>query len=276
LAPIRSRSSASSPGTQPRGSLRPSPALPRVHKADRRPALSGCKMTARRQRCALVTDETLRDHSPPGGCRRLCRLARDQAAGRSRSGSCRAPRGAHRKPGHDRARRPRRYSGDTPLDRLRRDPVAIVAVKSRHRRRQIADHARQVDGQEVKQGDLLFTLDDREHQGAGRQATRRRCRARRGDRGAEARRDGSRALSEKLLVDKGAGTQQAVDQATADEARRQPPRSRRTRRRWRLDQALGSATPGSPPRSRWPARRRPRSTPGNLRCAANERRQRAS
>jgi multidrug efflux system membrane fusion protein len=91
------------------------------------------------------------------------------------------------------------------------EPVAIVAVKSRLDG-VIADmHVK--EGQEVKQGDQLFTLDDRELKA---QVARDEANVER-DKATVAQKRADLAR-QKSLVDKGAGTQQALDQATADEA----------------------------------------------------------
>ena len=91
------------------------------------------------------------------------------------------------------------------------EPVAIVAVKSRLDG-VIADmHVK--EGQEVEQGDLLFTLDDRELKA---QVARDEANVER-DKATVAQKRADLAR-QKSLVDKGAGTQQALDQATADEA----------------------------------------------------------
>ncbi|HEV2513552.1 efflux RND transporter periplasmic adaptor subunit [Bosea sp. (in: a-proteobacteria)] len=91
------------------------------------------------------------------------------------------------------------------------EPVAIVAVKSRLDG-VIADmHVK--EGQEVRQGDLLFTLDDRELKA---QVARDEANVER-DKATVAQKRADLAR-QKSLVDKGAGTQQALDQATADEA----------------------------------------------------------
>lgn len=91
------------------------------------------------------------------------------------------------------------------------EPVAIVAVKSRLDGVIADQHVK--EGQEVKQGDLLFTLDDRELKA---QVARDEANVERDNATvAQKRADLAR---QKSLVDKGAGTQQALDQATADEA----------------------------------------------------------
>lgn len=91
------------------------------------------------------------------------------------------------------------------------EPAAIVAVKSRLDGVIADQHVK--EGQEVRQGDLLFTLDDREltAQVARDEANVERDKATLAQKRADLAR-------QKSLVDKGAGTQQAFDQATADEA----------------------------------------------------------
>lgn len=91
------------------------------------------------------------------------------------------------------------------------EPAAIVAVKSRLDGVIADQHVK--EGQEVRQGDLLFTLDDREltAQVARDEANVERDKATLAQKRADLAR-------QKSLVDKGAGTQQAFDQATADAA----------------------------------------------------------
>lgn len=91
------------------------------------------------------------------------------------------------------------------------EPVAMVALKSRIDGVIADQHVR--EGQEVKQGDLLFTLDDRElkAQVARDEAGVERDKATLTQKRADLAR-------QKSLVDKGAGTQQAFDLAVADEA----------------------------------------------------------
>lgn len=103
---------------------------------------------------------------------------------------------------------------DTPI--IRRaigfaEPIAIVALKSRIDGVIATQNVR--EGQEVKEGDILFTLDDRElkAQIARDQAAIERDKAT----VAQKRADLARQQN---LVAKGAGTQQALDQAVADEA----------------------------------------------------------
>jgi multidrug efflux system membrane fusion protein len=91
------------------------------------------------------------------------------------------------------------------------EPVATVAVKSRIDGVIAGQRIR--EGQEVQAGDLLFTLDDREARAqiardeAGVERDEATLLQKRGD-----------LARQRNLVAKGAGTQQALDQAVADEA----------------------------------------------------------
>jgi len=91
------------------------------------------------------------------------------------------------------------------------EPVAVVALKSRLDGVIAEQHVK--EGQTVKAGDLLFTLDDRELKAqiardeAGVERDKATLQQKRAD-----------LARQKSLVDKGAGTQQALDLAVADEA----------------------------------------------------------
>lgn len=90
------------------------------------------------------------------------------------------------------------------------EPIATVAVKSRVQSELLAQHF--TEGQMVKQGDLLFTLDDREFQAAvdKDQAALEK------DQAVAVRTDADLKRNQQLLA-RNAGTQQAVDQSVADE-----------------------------------------------------------
>ncbi|WP_186417112.1 efflux RND transporter periplasmic adaptor subunit [Bosea sp. CS1GBMeth4] len=167
-------------------------------------------MARPRQRCAETADETLRRHSPRGGCRRPRRLSRDQAAGRPAAGPGRTARRGAGDPGHDHPRGARRSAGHAPFDRLRRaggDRRGQVPARRRHRR------AARQGGPGGQAGRPALHLDDRElrAQVARDEANVERDKATLAQKRADLAR-------QKSLVDKGAGTQQAFDQATADEA----------------------------------------------------------
>lgn len=90
------------------------------------------------------------------------------------------------------------------------EPISTVAVKSRVQSELLEQHF--TIGQMVKQGDLLFTLDDKEFQAAvdKDQAALEKDQAVAVRTEADLKRD-------QQLVARNAGTQQAVDQAIADE-----------------------------------------------------------
>ena len=89
-------------------------------------------------------------------------------------------------------------------------PMATVAVKSRVQSQLLTQNF--TEGQVVKKGDLLFTLDDREFaaQVAKDQAAIARDQA-------TLTRAGNDLSRAQQLISRGAGTQQALDQATADQ-----------------------------------------------------------
>jgi multidrug efflux system membrane fusion protein len=90
------------------------------------------------------------------------------------------------------------------------EPIATVAVKSRVQSQLLEQNF--TDGQMVKEGDLLFTLDDREFQAAvdKDQATLEK------DQAVAVRTEADLKRDQQLLA-RNAGTQQAVDQAVSDE-----------------------------------------------------------
>ncbi len=104
-------------------------------------------------------------------------------------------------------------NGDFPV--LRRsigyiEPIQTVAVKSRVQSELLQQHF--TIGQMVKEGDLLFTLDDKEFQAAvdKDQATLEK------DQAVQVRSDADLKRDQQLFA-RNAGTQQTVDQAIADE-----------------------------------------------------------
>ena len=105
-------------------------------------------------------------------------------------------------------------SGDFPV-RLKSignvEPLAVVAVKSRVQSQLLSVHF--TEGQMVKQGELMFSLDDREL--AAQVAKDVAAIAR--DEATLTRSKADLARAQQLLA-KNAGTQQALDQATADQA----------------------------------------------------------
>ena len=90
------------------------------------------------------------------------------------------------------------------------EPISTVAVKSRVQSELLEQHF--TIGQMVKQGDLLFTLDDREFQAAvdKDQATLEK------DQAVAVRTEADLKRNQQLVA-RNAGTQQAVDQAVSDE-----------------------------------------------------------
>ncbi|HVV93977.1 MAG TPA: efflux RND transporter periplasmic adaptor subunit [Hyphomicrobiales bacterium] len=88
-------------------------------------------------------------------------------------------------------------------------PLAVVNLKPRIDGEIIAQHA--TDGQDVKAGEVLFQLDDR----AAKAAVARDEAALAKDQATEVRTQGDLKRAQ-LLVQKAAGTQQALDQAVAD------------------------------------------------------------
>jgi multidrug efflux system membrane fusion protein len=90
------------------------------------------------------------------------------------------------------------------------EPISTVAVKSRVQSQLLGQHF--AIGQMVKQGDLLFTLDDKEFQAAvdKDQATLEKDQA-------VAALDEANLKRNQQLVARNAGTQQAVDQSVSDE-----------------------------------------------------------
>jgi multidrug efflux system membrane fusion protein len=90
------------------------------------------------------------------------------------------------------------------------EPIATVAVKSRVQSELLEQHF--TEGQMVAKGDLLFTLDDREFQAAVDKDEA----ALEKDQAVAVRTDADLKRVEQLLA-RNAGTQQAVDQAVADE-----------------------------------------------------------
>jgi multidrug efflux system membrane fusion protein len=105
------------------------------------------------------------------------------------------------------------------------EPYATVEIKSRVEGQVAEVHFR--EGQAVREGDLLFSIDARPFEAALRQAEANLARDRAEASNAEAEADRMRRLLAQRIV-----SQDEHDQATT-RARRCAPRSRPTRRQWR-------------------------------------------